>query len=262
MQTAKKSTANGPPRRVTSPIPVLPPGAIPVKIVAAPNGEPLILMNTRTDQEAPAPAPSTPLGSISVTDSPRSSTKSSSAPKSSRRFISREQPHKSTKPTRGRIRTDAPAPTRTLWEAPITQNNVAKILRRVNCATDSLKLVLSTLHREIEKTQQYQEQIAIEKRGIVAVKLRTTIGAFKRQLREMEVIAAQTQRMDPYAHLLKPGQYKRPFTKQPPSKGGPKRPMTSSEVIELSDSSDEETPNTTGWLFKNVTMSSRKLSKD
>ena len=283
-QVAKKSTASTGVRKTPSPSEdIVPPDAIPVQIVTGADGKPVIIMNS-TKNNAPVFPATKPtaapmsrnitVGSISIQSKPHMN-RPTHGPGGSRKTVKNRS---SEQRSHGALNSDAIArdivnrasagaaasrnirpgsksnssSPRFMWEAPVTHNNVEKILRRVTNATDSLTMVLKSLQRETDRSYQLNPQLAVEKRGVIAVKLKTSIGAFKRQLQSMEEEASRTKRMDPYSNMLRPSQYNRtlPAKKRAPAIA-PKKP----EVIELSDSSDEEQAKAT------TTKSTRPLSK-
>ena len=251
-------------RHPPAPAVLPPPGAIPVQVVTNPEGKQVIVIEQNQPKNIPSlgtvsissicknvceklaprtrPAPPTaqvmPARSVMGTKAQQMHARVNSGGGSSADSRSRRPA-----PVGGR---SAPVPlgSKHIWEAPIDHNNVAKVLERSCSITDSLKLVMDTLRNELKRSSNYPPVIAIEKRKLVAVKLRTAVGAFKKQILDIETYTLASRNKATAAASSSRMRHSPPSTVKPgsivASRKAAKKPVKSGEVIMLSDSSDDE----------------------
>ena len=258
--TEKQGNQHGPNSAMTVTTPsgkvVLPPGAIPVKTVINKAGNQVIVLQQPTAaNQASQNRPNTGKSSGVNTQANQSQLQIiNDAVKNVSMAMGKGKPQIVVQKKQQEVKTVKSPVVRYEWDAPINEYNVGQALDRTLAVTESLRMVMVSLKDDMKKANSYPVQQCLEKKRIVAAKIRRAMGAFKKQVLDIEHFCKTTAKVMPQS--LKPNQSKHDKTGQqkkkqpfPVSLLKNKRPGETNdaakskkdvEVIELSDSSEDE----------------------
>lgn len=241
---------------------VLPPGAIPVTTVLNSSGNQVIVLQQQIGDKS-----GVPLKIIPSQKHGQNRAAFNSASEEQLRIIG-QAVHNVTRPKTSGM-SSSPKPSsrspmvRYEWEAPINEYNVAQTLDRTLAVTESLRMVMVSLKEDMKKANQMPVTPCLEKKRIVSAKLKRAMGAFKKQVQDIELFCKSTFKTvrSSAVHGAKAKQNP-PFpvgmlkNKVQSAKPSP-RSKKDVEIIELSSSDEDDVSDVSTKDSKNEASSSK-----
>lgn len=240
---------------------VLPPGAIPVKTVVNSSGNQVIVLQQPISQTAKNTGMDSKSSKKYKSASPFSTANAEQLRIIGDAVKNVSQANKSKSP--GHTVVHGKNPTHTLpqkaqpvvryeWEAPINEYNAAQTLERTLAVTESLRMVMVSLKEDMKKANHMPITQCLEKKRLVGSKLKRAMGAFKKQIQDIELFCRSTYKNVKSSSLMDSrqvsGKKSQPYnisimsSRMTSLSNSNSKDKKDVEVIELSSSDDEEPP--------------------